>query len=96
MFVLLARQIGLPVVILAVEKDDGSIEPWLPAALLGDHLFLFDMRLATPVLGADRGIATLKEVIDDPGILDQLEEQSDRLRPAPASAQSRPVFHRSL
>ena len=75
-FILLARQIGLPVVMLAVEKPSGDIEPWLPAAFLGDQLFLFDMRLGTPLLGADLSIATLEDVIDDPGILHQMGEQS--------------------
>ncbi|MCP4194120.1 MAG: hypothetical protein GY768_26215 [Planctomycetaceae bacterium] len=75
-FMLLARQMGLPVVMLAVEKTSGEIEPWVPAAFLGGKLFLFDMRLATPLLGADRSIATLEDVIDDPGILQQMGEQS--------------------
>jgi hypothetical protein len=75
-FLLLCRQAGLPVVVLAIEPaTESGDEPttWLPAVLLGDQLYLFDMRLGVPVPGPDgRGVATLAQVLDSPELLDPL------------------------
>lgn len=70
-FMLLARQRGLHAVMLAVGgAGDVPPEPWLPAVLLGDSLYLFDMRLGIPVPGpAGRGMATLADLLDDDELL---------------------------
>ncbi|MCA9183958.1 MAG: hypothetical protein R3E01_17415 [Pirellulaceae bacterium] len=70
--ILLARQLGIPVVMLGVDQDDGEPKSWVPAAWIGDRLYLFDMRLGLPLRGPDgKGIATLEEVMDDPALLQQ-------------------------
>ena len=71
-FLLLCRQLNLPVVMLAIDRSDRGAAPsvWLPALLLGDELYLFDMRLGVPVPGPDgRGVATLSQVLSDPHVL---------------------------
>ena len=77
LFILLARQLGIPVVMLASEDADGSAQPWLPAAFLAGQLFLFDMQLGVPIpqSGTD-GIATLDQLLDAPELLDQLAEDA--------------------
>ncbi|MEZ6113136.1 MAG: tetratricopeptide repeat protein [Pirellulaceae bacterium] len=74
-FIQLARQQGLDVVMLGVPKSEGSkkTEPWLPALLLGEHLYLFDAKLGTPLPGPDgKGIATLAEVRANTNLLKSL------------------------
>lgn len=74
-FILLARQEGIPAVMLALE-DDEYVEPrpWLPAVLIQDKLFLFDMQLGLPVPGPDGvGIVNLDQVIEDPSLLRALD-----------------------
>ena len=75
-FVLLARQAGIDVVILA-ENDPGPAgkhKPWLPAALIGDELYLFDAALGLPLPGADgKPVATLDEVRKQPELLRKLD-----------------------
>ena len=86
-FLLLARQLGLPVVILAIDRpdDDEPARPWLPALLHQGELYLFDMRLGIPVPGpVERGIACLSEVLADPTLLDSLEVFPDFLYPVDA------------
>lgn len=77
-FILLARQRGIPVVMLAVRDalEDEPI-PWLTAALIHGELYLFDMRLGLPVpAAAGDGVATLRQVIDQPSLLRQLDLDS--------------------
>lgn len=77
-FILLARQQGIPVVMLGLE-DDEYIEPrpWLPAVLVQDHLYLFDTRLGLPLPGpGGLGIATLQEVIDNNQLLQALDAEN--------------------
>lgn len=71
-FTLLARQLGHPVVMLGIDRS-GVAEAWLPAMLFQEDLYLFDMRLGAPVPVAEGvGIATLKQVMEDPALLMQL------------------------
>ncbi len=73
-FIQLARQRGIPVVILAREEPQ-FIEstPWLCGAMIGTQLYLFDMQLGLPVPTPNRtGIATLAAVQEQPEILSQL------------------------
>jgi hypothetical protein len=80
-FVLLARQLGIDVVMLAV--DDGAGDdptPWLAAALVESRLYLFDSQLGLPVPGpGGEGIAHLEEVIQQPELLRQLDLAPDAL-----------------
>lgn len=75
-FILLARQAGLDVVMLALPDTQGTggSKPWLAALLLGDQLYLFDAALGLPVPGpAGSPIATLEQVVADPGLLSALD-----------------------
>ncbi len=85
-FILLARQIGLPVVMLAIDQKPGQPpRTWLPAALIGDQLYLFDMRLGIPLPGSDgRSFATLKDLIDQPQLLDTLADRTETPYPVEA------------
>ena len=74
-FMLLARQLGLPAVLLGVE-DESAVKPWLTAVLLGDQLFLFDMILGMPVLDETGAVATLEQVLEKPEILVEVASQA--------------------
>jgi tetratricopeptide (TPR) repeat protein len=93
-FVLLARQLGLPVVMLAILSSDseGVPEPWLPALYLDQQLYLFDMNLGVPVPGPDgKGIASLEQVVANPELLKRLNVLPDFPYPVGASELSRVV-----
>lgn len=85
-FILLARQLRIDVVMLGIDTRTGRAQPWLPAALLDNELFLFDSELGLPIPGpGDRGIATLSQVLDDPTLLSALdvgERHRYRVRPS--------------
>jgi hypothetical protein len=85
-FTLLARQQGLDVVLLGFEAyRDKPARLWLPALLSGDHLYLFDCRLGLPIAGPDgKGVATLAQVVADPGLLRHLDW--DEAHPYPVTA----------
>ena len=74
-FIMLARQLNLPVVMLGVQTEDpATVRDWLPALLSGGQLYLFDMRLGTPVPGlGGNHVATLSELQANPQLLEQLE-----------------------
>jgi hypothetical protein len=78
-FALMARQIGLDVVVLEVPADDGSTKAgkskfWLPALLSDGKLYLFDTRLGLPIPGKDgQGVATLADLQADPTLLRHLD-----------------------
>jgi tetratricopeptide (TPR) repeat protein len=95
-FILLARQAGLDVVMLALGEADkpADLRPWIPALVLvrGDEddktveLYLFDPALGLPVPGPERrGIATLAQVAADDALLRQLD--LDDKRPYPVKAE---------
>ena len=76
-FILLARQQGIPVVMLALE-DSEYLEPnpWLPAVLIRDQLYLFDMTLGLPIPRLDQtGIATLEYILSTPDALCALDTE---------------------
>ncbi len=87
-FILLARQQGLDVVFLGIEEaEDGAVQPWLPALLSGDQLYLFDTELGLPIPGPQPGgVATLAEVVADPGLLRKLD--LDEEHPYPATSEN--------
>ncbi|MFT5527922.1 MAG: hypothetical protein ACI9HK_005908, partial [Pirellulaceae bacterium] len=75
-FILLARQQGLNAVMLGVldNAGTGSVEPWLPALLIDDDLYLFDTQLGLPIPDqSGQGIATLAEVLADKNLLRSLD-----------------------
>jgi Anaphase-promoting complex, cyclosome, subunit 3/Transglutaminase-like superfamily len=83
-FALICRQLGLDVVVLAskpsirsaAESETAQSEAkfWLPALVHDDELYLFDTRLGMAIPGpGGQGVATLKQVQDDDGLLRQLD-----------------------
>jgi tetratricopeptide (TPR) repeat protein len=76
-FVLLCEASDIPATILAVPADEGSRMPyqeWLPAAMIGGQLYLFDSALGLPIPGPRSGsIATLAEVVENPKLLKDLD-----------------------
>jgi tetratricopeptide (TPR) repeat protein len=74
-FMLLARQENLNVVLLAVPDKDGphGLRPWLPALVHNDGLYLFDTYLGLPIPGPNQRPATLEQVLADPAILEALD-----------------------
>jgi hypothetical protein len=103
LFILLARQQQLDVVMLGLPAQDGSseIEPWLPALLENDALYLFDARLGLPIPGpGGKGVATLAEVVADESLLRKLDlddahrypVDAERLRGVVALVEATPMF----
>jgi len=73
-FLLLARQLRVDVVMLAIDQKTGRAREWLPAVLLDKQLYLFDPELGLPLPGPGGvGIATLGQVIADPQLLESLD-----------------------
>ena len=74
-FMLLARQQGLDVVLLGLADEEGPpVRPWLPALLSGEDLVLFDVRLGLPIPGPQgQGVATLAQVVADEQWLRRLD-----------------------
>ncbi len=80
-FALLARQMGLEVVLLSVPPEAHSSAHsaadstfWLAALFSNGKLYLFDSRLGLPIPGlAGQGVATLAEVQANPALLRQLD-----------------------
>ncbi len=94
-FMLLARQQGLDVVLLATADSDGAnVKPWLPALVSGGELYLFDCRLGLPIPGPDRedpghggagkNIATLSQVVADEQLLRRLDLDAEHPYPITA------------
>lgn len=79
-FTLLARQLGLDVVMLALDRPEAaSPVPWLPAVAVGGQLYLFDMHLGSPLPEkSGEGILTLARLIDDPSQLESLAASADQ------------------
>ncbi len=77
---LLARQLEIPVVMLA--RDDASeTAPWGLGALVGNQLYVLDPKLGLPIPGPDGdGIATLSQIVADPGLLRQLDLDDEAYR----------------
>jgi tetratricopeptide (TPR) repeat protein len=74
-FILLCRQVGIEAVMLGFrEEQSTSIRGWLPAALIGGKLYLFDTALGLPLPGPEgKGIVTLDQVNKDPALLRQVD-----------------------
>ncbi len=85
-FILMARQVGVTAVMLAIQDDvKNDPRPWLPAALIGQQLYLFDTRLGLPIPAPEGlGIATLEQLVAEPSRLESLD--IDAQRPYPVRA----------
>lgn len=80
LFILLARQQGLDVVMLGIPDDSQphGYRPWLPALLSGGELYLFDTRLGLPIPGPDgQPVATLAQVAADESLLSALDVEGE-------------------
>ncbi len=72
-FILLLRQMRIDAAMLAIDSKTGRAQPWLPAVLIENQLYLFDAELGLPLPGpAGKGVATLAQVIADSAILEAL------------------------
>ncbi len=85
-FMLLARQQGLDVVLLGFSEDGSKdVRPWLPALVTDGKLFLFDCRLGLPIPGPDgQPVATLAQVVADPELLRHLDLDAEHPYPVTA------------
>jgi len=75
-FVLLARQQGLDVVMLALpdKASPKGYRPWIPALLSHGELYLFDPELGLPLpTSTGDGVGTLSEIATDDGLLRRLD-----------------------
>jgi hypothetical protein len=70
-FVALCRQVDLPACLLATPPvGDGTMRPWAVGVLIGGEVYLFDCRLAVPVVGPNQaGVATLAQARSDATVL---------------------------
>ncbi len=72
-FILLLRQLRIDAGMLAIDNRTGRAEPWLPAVLIDQQLYLFDTELGIPLPDVSgKGIATLSQVVADPALLTSL------------------------
>ena len=88
LFILLARQQGLDVVMLArkAEGDNGLPPAWLPALLHKGQLYLFEPELGLPIPGPKgEGIATLAQAVADEALLRRLDLDDDHRYPMDAA-----------
>lgn len=89
-FLELLRQVGIEGAMIAHTQTDPqsketSYQPWSPAALVNDALYIFDTTLGLSLPGPDgKGVATLRQVLDDTELLHGLDldaEHPYRIRP---------------
>lgn len=91
LFILMARQQGLDVVMLADKGDDeNALQDWLPALFHEGEMYLFEPTLGLPVPGAGgKGIATLSQAAADESIFRRLDLDDDnRYEKVPAGLQN--------
>jgi tetratricopeptide (TPR) repeat protein len=88
LFMLLARQAGLDVVLLATPDPNNPHEPrpWLTALVSGGELYLFDPSYGLPIPGpGGQGVATLSQAAADDAILRQMDIPGGQAYPHKAS-----------
>jgi hypothetical protein len=86
-FMLLARQAGLDVVLLAVDdpRNPDLPRPWVTALHSGDELYLFDFTYGLPIPGPNGvGVATLSQAAASDAVLRQMDT-ADRAYPRKAA-----------
>jgi hypothetical protein len=86
-FMLLARQQGLDVVLLALPDAEGkNLRPWATALVSDGQLYLFDCRLGLPIPGpGGKGVATLEQVAAEDGLLRTLDVDAEHPYPVKAA-----------
>ena len=75
-FMLLARQAGLEVVLLAIPDPNNPQQPraWLTALVSGGELYLFDPNYGLPIPGpGGKGVATLSQAAENDAIFRQMD-----------------------
>lgn len=87
LFILLARQQGLDVVMLGRQAEgDSSPTAWLPALLHKGQLYLFEPELGLPIPGPKgEGIATLAQAAADDALLRRLDLDDEHRYPMDAA-----------
>lgn len=76
LFSIMARQLGMNVVVLEVPDPQaaGKTKFWLSALVNDGKLYLFDTRLGLPIPGKEgQGVATLADLQADPALLRKLD-----------------------
>jgi len=87
-FMLLARQKGLDVVLLATgdPQSPEQLRPWVAALASGGELYLFDYTYGLAIPGpGGKGVATLSQAAADDSILRQMDIAGDRPYPRKAA-----------
>ena len=87
-FMLLARQAGLDVVMLATPDPNNPEQPrpWLTALVSGGELYLFDPIYGLPIPGpGGHGVATLSQAAENDAILRQMDIPGGQAYPRKAS-----------
>ena len=89
-FIQLARQRQIKVVYLGLRKDkQRRTQPWLTAAIIGKHLFLFDNELGIPLpVDGGKRIATLEDLKENPALLESLAVDDEPYRVGPADLEN--------
>ena len=83
-FMELLRQARVESVMTATMSRAGptgpaTLTPWLPAALIDGELLLFDTTIGLPIPGpGGKGIATLRQVLEDPNLVIALDLDAER------------------
>lgn len=73
LIILLCRQVEIPVVALAFDAA-AEPAPWAVAALINEQLYLFDPQWGLPIPATqEEGIATLQQILEEPGLVRQLD-----------------------
>ncbi|MDP6446160.1 MAG: hypothetical protein QF805_20390, partial [Pirellulaceae bacterium] len=72
LFIRLCQQQHIDAVMLAIDRGRGQTDQWIPAALIGGELYLFDPQLGLPIPTPTGGVATLSAARQDPAVLAQL------------------------
>jgi tetratricopeptide (TPR) repeat protein len=87
-FMLLARQMGLDTVLLAMPdaRNPEQPRPWAVGLVSGENIYLFDYTYGLPIPGpGGKGIATLAEAAADDAVLRQMDIPGDRIYPRKAA-----------
>lgn len=93
-FIQMCRQVGITAHMLGVQESSGSgaIRPWLCGVLVKGQVYLFDAELGIYLLAPDgQGIATLEEVVADPGLIRALDVPGESAYPV-AEAELKEVY----
>lgn len=86
LFILLARQLGHDVVVLAVPAEHETVSPFAVALVDATGLYVFEPRLGLEIPGPQsQGVATLAQLASDDALLRHLDLDSDHRYPLTSS-----------